>query len=71
MITRTQISFIISGENFRPSTVSAPFSETEESGAIGTRGRYRGVSVPAGSATFDVPEAEKTAFGICTAWYLH
>jgi hypothetical protein len=58
MITRTQISFVASGETFRPSTVSAPFSEAEEPGAIGRIGRYRGVPVPFGSASFDVPETE-------------
>ena len=31
----------------------------EEPGAIGTRGRYRGIPLPAGSASFDVPETEK------------
>ena len=59
MITRTQISLVVSGESFRPSAVSAPFSETEEPGAIGTRGRYRGVPVPSGSASFDVPVTEQ------------
>ncbi len=59
MITRTQISLVGSGETFRPSTIRAPFSETEDPGAIGKRGRYRGVPVPAGSATFSVPESEK------------
>ena len=66
MITRTQISCVASGESFRPSAVSAPFSETEEPGAIGRRGRYRGVPVPAGSASFDVPENEQDGIG-----YLH
>lgn len=59
MITRTQISLVASGAGFRPSTVSAPFSETEEPGAIGTRGRYRGIPVPVGSASFHVPETEQ------------
>lgn len=59
MITRTQISFVASGESFRPSTVSAPFTEAEEPGAIGKLGRYRGVPVPAGSANLYVPETEQ------------
>jgi len=59
MITRTQISFVAGGDTFRPSTIAAPFSEAEDPGAIGKRGRYRGVPVPAGSACFDVPESEQ------------
>jgi len=59
MITRTQISLIASGDTFLPSTIDAPFSSTEDPGAIGRRGRYRGVPVPGGSATFSVPESEK------------
>ena len=58
MVTRTQISLVVSGDSFRPSTIDAPFSETEDPGAIGKRGRYRGVPVPGGSAGFDVPETE-------------
>ena len=59
MITRTQISFVASGESFRPSTVDAPFSECEDPGDIGKLGRYRGVPLPSGSATFSVPESEE------------
>jgi hypothetical protein len=59
MLTRTQISFVAGGDTFRPSTIDAPFSEAEDPGAIGKLGRYRGVPVPAGSATFSVPESEK------------
>jgi hypothetical protein len=59
MITRAQISFVASGERFRPSTLNVPYSETEEPGAIGTRGRYRGIPLPEGSASFDVPETAK------------
>ncbi len=59
MVTRTQISFGAGGETFRPSTVSAPFAEAEDPGAIAKRGRYRGLPVPAGSAIFSVPESEK------------
>ena len=59
MITRTQISFVASGKTFRPSTVDAPFSEREDPGDIGKLGRYRGVPVPSGSATFGVPETEE------------
>ena len=59
MVTRTQISFVASGDKFRPSTVNATFSEAEDPGAIGKRGRYRGLPVPNGSAIIDVPENEK------------
>lgn len=59
MVLRTQISLVASGETFRPSTMSAPFAKAEDPGAIGKSGRYRGVPVPEGSATFDVPETEK------------
>jgi|SRR5882724_8701751 len=59
MITRTQISLVVGGDTFHPSTIDAPFSEVEDPGAIGKRGRYRGVPVPSGSATFSVPESEK------------
>jgi hypothetical protein len=59
MITRTQISLVASGETFRPSAIDAPFSDAEDPGTIGRRGRYRGVPMPAGSATFSVPESEK------------
>jgi len=59
MITRTQISLVASGDSFRPSTVSAPFSEAEDPGATGKIGRHRGVPVPSGSASFDVPETEQ------------
>jgi hypothetical protein len=59
MVTRTQISLVASGQTFRPSTIAAPFSEAEDPGAIGKLGRYRGVPVPAGSATFSVPESEQ------------
>jgi hypothetical protein len=58
MVTRTQISLVAIGDTFRPSTIDAPFSEAEDPGAIGKRGRYRGVPVPSGSASFDVPETE-------------
>jgi len=59
MITRTQISFVASGSNFRPSTLRAPFSQSEEPGAIGISGRYRGMPVPEGSASLRVPETEQ------------
>ncbi len=59
MVTRTQISLVASGEAFRPSTMSAPFAEAEDPGALGKLGRYRGLPVPAGSASFYVPESEK------------
>ena len=59
MITRTQISFVAGGGTSRPSTIDAPFSEAEDPGTIGKLGRYRRVPVPAGSATFSVPESEK------------
>src|SRR4051812_26230816 len=59
MVTRTQISLVAGGDAFRPSTLAAPFADAEDPGAIGKRGRYRGVPVPAGSATFVVPETEK------------
>jgi len=59
MVTRTQISLVASGEKFRPSTIDAPFSDAEDPGAIGKLGRYRGVPVPVGSATFSVPDGEK------------
>src|SRR5688572_19636042 len=59
MITRTQISFVASGDTFRPSAVDAPFSDREDPGEIGKRGRYRGVPVPGGSATISVPETEE------------
>lgn len=58
MVTRTQISFVAVGQAFRPSTVEAAFSEREDPGEMGKRGRYRGVPVPVGSATFCVPESE-------------
>lgn len=59
MVTRTQISLVASGENFRPSTFDAPFSEKEDPGAIGKLGVYRGHAVPKGSAGFSVPESEE------------
>ncbi len=59
MITRTQISLVVGGDMFRPSTIDAPFSEAEDPGAIGKLGRYRGVPVPEGSASFYVPESEQ------------
>lgn len=59
MVTRTQISFVASGQAFRPSAVNAPFSDCEEPGEIGKRGRYRGVPVPVGSATISVPEGQQ------------
>ena len=58
MVMRIQISLVATGETFRPSTIVAPFSEAEDPGTIGKRGRYRGVPVPGGSATFSVPETE-------------
>ena len=59
MVTRTQISLVASGKTFKPSSMDAPFSEAEEPGAIGKLGRFRGVPMPAGSATFSVPDSEK------------
>ncbi len=59
MIMRTQISFVASGKTFRPSTIDVPFSEREDPGDIGKLGRYRGVPVPIGSASFNVPESEE------------
>ncbi|MDI1320487.1 MAG: hypothetical protein PSW75_09905 [bacterium] len=59
MIKRTQITFLACGESFRPSSVTAPFSNREDPGDIGSNGRYRGKPLPSGSASFDVPEKEK------------
>jgi hypothetical protein len=59
MVTRTQISFIATGDKFRPSSLDAPLSEKEDPGVIGKRGRYRGLPMPHGSASFYVPETEE------------
>lgn len=64
MILRTQITFSASGESFSPSKLCAPFSNAHDPGEIGRYGRYRGVPVPYGSASFDAPEdhPEKIAY---------
>ena len=59
MILRTQVSFVATGECFMPSKVPAQFSSAHDPGVIGKTGRYRGVPVPYGSATFSAPEEEK------------
>lgn len=56
MIVRTQVTFLATGERFTPSKVAAQYSQSHDPGVIGTRGRYRGVQVPYGSADFDAPE---------------
>ena len=66
MITRTQISFSASGESFKPSTLNLPFSQSEDSGSIGKKGRYKGNPIPEGYVSFSVPETE--LYGIK---YLH
>lgn len=66
MVTRTQISLVAMGTTFRPSTINAPFSEAEDPGTIGSYGPYRGVPVPMGSVSFDVPETEEDGIA-----YLH
>lgn len=58
MITQTLISFSASGESFKPSAIDKPFSQSEDSGSIGKKGRYKGNPVPEGFASFSVPETE-------------
>eukprot|EP01035_Chromulina_nebulosa_P065399 gene65399-89457_t len=58
MIVRTQVTFMATGEHFRPSKVPAQFSAAHDPGVIGKLGRYRGLPVPYGSADFDAPEEE-------------
>ena len=58
MIVRTQVTFCAIGDHFMPSKVPAHFSKAHDLGEIGKVGRYRGIPVPNGSASFDVPEEE-------------
>ena len=64
MILRTQVTLSVGGEKFIPSKVAAPFTKAEDPGEIGKSGRYRGLPVPSGSASFTVPEdqPEKIAY---------
>lgn len=64
MIAREQVTFTAQGNNFRPSMVSAPYSEAHDPGVIGACGRYLGLPIPYGSADFDAPkeEQEKIAY---------
>lgn len=49
------ISFIVWGDEFRPSRVPFKFTEQHDPGITGTLGRYRGQPVPYGKARYDVP----------------
>jgi|SRR5882724_13331862 len=58
MIRRTQMTFTAWGKRFKPSKVSAPFSDAHDPGAVGRVGRYRGLPTPYGSASFEAPKKE-------------
>jgi hypothetical protein len=49
------VSFHIWGEQFKPSQIDFAFSDAHDPGIIGQSGKYRGQSVPYGSATVRVP----------------
>lgn len=49
------ISFLVWGDEFRPSRVPFQFTEQHDPGIIGTLGRYRGQPVPYGKALYHVP----------------
>lgn len=52
-----RLSFEIWGENFHPSRVPFEFTKEHDPGVIGTRGRYRDLPIPYGSATYEVPRS--------------
>lgn len=64
MIIRDQVTFSVQGDHFKPSEVKAPYASSHDPGVIGKLGRYRGIPVPYGAASFDAPgeEEEKIAF---------
>ena len=51
------ITFEVSGERFFPSRLSIPFTRQHDPGGVGKFGRYRGMPVPYGAATYQVPDS--------------
>jgi hypothetical protein len=54
-IERLLLSFEAMGDSYSPSRVPFPWTEAHDPGAIGKRGRYRGVPTPYGSSSYQVP----------------
>lgn len=50
------ISLHVYGPTFKPSTVAYPFSHALDVGALGVRGKFKGVPTPFGHATIHAPK---------------
>ncbi|MDQ8205794.1 hypothetical protein [Pelagicoccus sp. SDUM812003] len=56
MSRRWHISFFISGDEFAPSKLNIPFTESNDPGDIAKTGRFKGKPRPYGSAWYVTPE---------------
>jgi hypothetical protein len=51
------VAFHIQGDSFFPSKVPFAFTKQHDPNVIGNIGRYRGLPIPYGSASFEVPRS--------------
>ena len=52
-----RVSIEIQGDEFHPSRIPFAFTEQHDPGVIGKNGRYRGLPIPYGLASYDVPRS--------------
>ena len=52
-----RISLEVQGDQFHPSRIPFSFTEHHDPGVMGHVGRYRGIPIPYGSASYDVPRS--------------
>ena len=55
-IERVSLSFHAMGDAYFPRRVSFSWTQADDPGTIGERGRYRGIPTPYGSSSYEVPD---------------